>query len=938
MIKISSKIFNSINFGTQMPNSSYATNPKTAKQTNELQNIKPSYQIKTPMQYAKLTTLNLPNNLQAECYKLANGQKIVIIPKSGETTINTYVNTGSMNEPDNLRGISHYIEHNLFNGSEGLNAGDFFKRVNEMGANTNASTSYASTNYFIKSNLLKDTDFEEMVKLHASMLETPRFAQEMLDKEKPIVSSEINMITQDPDNITTNLAIKNLYGIKTTSNDMIGGTCENIKNLTREDIVKYYNDNYYPANMTTVITGDISPQTAMSTISKYFSSVKTPSKPQSHETLTPIQNIKREDKISDKATSSYMTIAINGAKNSDLKEKLALNCVMESLFSDVSSRVNSKLKDLGIAVSESEEKISSNPNDNSVCLLNVNSTDDNVEKALKQTFDEIAKLKTQPISQDELNIIKKNMIKSYLMNFDDNFDINGIIGSAFLNNNTDLIENYEKTLNSITTDDIQKAVTKYLDTNKMSIAVTHPSSSTPDTIKTSYKKANTAVSFTGNSTKKAIDTTKINASVLPNKIRLITNDSNSKIGHLNYNLKSNNLNDDYSVETEVLSSMMQKGTMNSDEISFNKSLKDNAMMLYGNCNNNEINISGNFYTEDSSKIFNKMKELLYSPRLTQENFDIVKQNIKEELLTKDKSAYDKLENELFPKNFNGMKKEEITKKLDTLTLNDIKAFYTKLIAEGQGTMTVTGPVKSNPEFNQNILRNTLSLPQVRDFKYDMPQIFKPQTNTKILTDSDNKPQAQIIEAYTFKNSENIKDNTTINLLNTILGGTPSSRLFLDLREKQKLAYRVESQIETQNDLKMMTLSIGTTTDDKTSGIKNYDNIKKSITGFNNNIKRIMTEKVTTEELENAKLSLKNKILSNLQTSSSENSYLASFSRNPYGITYLNQVLEIIDTITLEDINNCANYIFKNKPIYSILATKDTLDANKDYLKSLDDNN
>lgn len=54
------------------------------------------------------------------------------------------------------------------------------------------------SNYFISSNLLNKTDLEEKIKLHASMLETPRFAANMLEKEKGIVNSEINMITADP--------------------------------------------------------------------------------------------------------------------------------------------------------------------------------------------------------------------------------------------------------------------------------------------------------------------------------------------------------------------------------------------------------------------------------------------------------------------------------------------------------------------------------------------------------------------------------------------------------------------------------------------------------------------------------------------------------------------------------------------------------------------
>ena len=299
MFKINS--INSVNNYTTQPKTAFKGN-QTNPQINELQKVQPDFNVKAPIAYTKTGEMSFPYDTKAHCYKLANGQKVIIIPQEGETVVKTYVNTGSMNEPDNLRGISHYIEHNLFNGSEGLKEGDFFKQTDKMGAYTNASTGFAETNYFISSNLLNEGDLERKIKLHASMLETPLFAIEKLEKEKGIVNSEINMITSRPENIAINKMLKNLYGIKSTSTDMIGGTTDNITNLTREDVVNYYNNNYYPANMVTVITGEVNPDETIKLISKHFTSKKQPSQQRHTEKLAPITKTVREDIISDKAT------------------------------------------------------------------------------------------------------------------------------------------------------------------------------------------------------------------------------------------------------------------------------------------------------------------------------------------------------------------------------------------------------------------------------------------------------------------------------------------------------------------------------------------------------------------------------------------------------------------------------------------------------------
>ena len=131
-----------INHKPVFKGSDVQTNP----QVEQLSNVQPDYAVKTPMAYTKTGEMNFPYDTKAYCYKLANGQKVIIVPQEGETVLRTYVNTGSMNEPDKLRGISHYIEHNLFNGSQGLEQGDFFKQVDKMGASTNASTGFVITN------------------------------------------------------------------------------------------------------------------------------------------------------------------------------------------------------------------------------------------------------------------------------------------------------------------------------------------------------------------------------------------------------------------------------------------------------------------------------------------------------------------------------------------------------------------------------------------------------------------------------------------------------------------------------------------------------------------------------------------------------------------------------------------------------------------------
>ena len=910
-------------------NETVQTNP----QIEQLSNIQPDFAIKTPIAYTKTGEMNFPYDTKAYCYKLANGQRVIVVPQEGETVLRTYVNTGSMNEPDNLRGISHYIEHNLFNGSQGLEQGDFFKQVDKMGGSTNASTGFAETNYYISSNLLNDGDLENKIKIHASMLETPLFAADKLEKEKGIVNSEINMITSDPENLAINKMLKNLYGIKTTSTDMIGGTTDNITNLTREDVVNYYNNNYYPANMVTVITGDVKPEETMKLISKYFTSKKQPSGQRNFEKLVPVQKTVREDFISDKATASHIAVGFNGAEPQNIKDLIFTEAAMELLSGGSTTRIDKKLKPYNASVYTEEEKISTNPKDGRALIFIAESSDENSEKVLKLIFNEVANIANNPPSDDEMQIIKKRMLNQFSSIFEHSFRTNNAIGAALLENNEAYLNNYQEIIKSMTADDIVNAAKKYLDINKASVTVVHPSSANAESINKNYNDAK-SISFTGR--KEAINLTNVKEYNMPdNNFKIVTNNSKTDNCYVKMQFSTEGYNTDKLAAVLVLDELLNEGTLNKNQEEFYKDLQKSGINANFESNNKSVTVYSKFASEDMDKALKSIKELLDNPRFTQETFNEVKSRIIDNISISEKSAFDKLDTEIYKNLPQGKSKSELLKELDSLTLDDVKRLYDSIMTNSKASIAVTAPFNKKPELNDTLFN---SIAAYKKFNVYSPEElldkYIPNTQTQVLTDIDNKNQAEIIEAFKFRRGNNLKDDICLELLNTILGGNASSRLFNDLREQQKLAYHVRSNFKITDNIGLFYLKIGTTTENKDTNEISYDNLQKSIDGFNKHIKKIKTEKVTEEELNNAKLNLKNSILNMNNTYGSQTDGLLYNLNTPYGISRDNEALNMIDSITADDIYNTANYVFSGKPIYSIVATENTLKANENYLKSL----
>ena len=906
-----------------------------SRNVEKLPNVTPDYSVRKPISYTKTDEIELPQGLTAHCYKLANGQKVVIVPKEGATVVKTYVKTGSMNETDNIRGISHFIEHNFFNGSEGLEGGEFFKKVDAMGAYTNAATGFAETNYFIKSNLLNDTDLEEQIKIHASMMQYPKFLPEMLEKEKFIVNSEINMITSDPNNIGMQTVIRNLYGIESSSADLIGGTTDNITNLTREDVVNYFNQNYYPANLTTVITGDVNEEETIKLLSKYFTSMKKAPENRYYVPLSPTQMPIRQDIISPKTKGTLIFAAFDGPRANNVEDKIkigALNMILTNLNS---SRLDERLKKYGTDIGVIDEKISSRDSGEVASLFICNTNEKNSEKVLRILFNEIEKIKTNPPTEEEMEIVKKQLLLNFSQAFEFSEEVNDIIGEAETSAGFNEITDFKKIVENLTAEDLSEVAKKYYDLNKVSLTVMHPKTATEKSINDNYEKAK-KISFGKANT--VIKKSNMNQYVLPNNMTVVTNDiaSDRCTMTLSFDTSPYFTTPENVGAVMLLSKLLKTGTMDKDKKTYVSDLQKSGITL-SVCGGSNISFNAQFMPEDFDKTMETIKETLYSPRLTAEEFEQAKSDIKEALAVYKITTNDLVKTALFRNDVEGMTPKEIMRAIDNTTLDDVIDVYENIIANASGTAVISAPFKTNPEFKNEIFVKLNEFDDLKPFEIEVKENYKPNEKTRVFAIPESGNQAKILETFTYKTSNNVKDITALTLLNTILGDGFSSRLFNDLRENRKLCYNVYSENKTIGDTGMFSLSIKTTTDNKDTGEVSYDNVQKAIDGFNENIRKIMNEKVTEDELNSAKLSLKNVLLTSSESSIGKTFDIMKGMRGSYyGADYVNQLFETIDEITVEDIQRAAQYVFANKPIYAIAATKETLQYNKEYLDSLKD--
>jgi len=155
------------------------------------------------------------------------------------------------------------------------------------------------------------------------------------------------------------------------------------------------------------------------------------------------------------------------------------------------------------------------------------------------------------------------------------------------------------------------------------------------------------------------------------------------------------------------------------------------------------------------------------------------------------------------------------------------------------------------------------------------------------------------------------DYVPLKVLNSLLGSGMSSRLFMNLREKQGLAYVVNSLYPTHSEKSRFVLYIGTDP-------KNYD---KVMTGFENEMSRIQTEPVTSEELQDAKDKLAGGFALAHETNGSQAFYLGLYEMMGVGYQYDMTYPKLIQEVTVNDIQRVAQKYFSQPSITSVVKPK-----------------
>ena len=186
--------------------------------------------------------------------KLDNGIPVLIdnIESINTVSLGIFVNTGSRNEYPEESGVSHYIEHMMFKGTETRTAKEISEIIDNEGGMINAYTSRDLTVYYIQ---MLSNKIGTGIDVLSDMFMNSTFSEENLEKERNVIIEEIRMYDDIPEEIIHDENVK--YAVTGVQSNSVLGTIESLKGITRERFLKYFNEQYIASNLVISVAGKV---------------------------------------------------------------------------------------------------------------------------------------------------------------------------------------------------------------------------------------------------------------------------------------------------------------------------------------------------------------------------------------------------------------------------------------------------------------------------------------------------------------------------------------------------------------------------------------------------------------------------------------------------------------------------------------------------------
>jgi predicted Zn-dependent peptidase len=338
--------------------------------------------------------------------QLPNGLDIIAEenPDSHSFAAGLFVKTGSRDEDANVNGVSHFLEHMMFKGSEKYGWEEVNRIFDELGARYNAFTSQEMTAYY--ANVLPE--FTERTIEHLSHLLRPAIRNEDFTTEKKVILEEIAMYLDDPGHRVYEKLMEVHFGNHPLSMSILG-SAESIQKLERDQMAGYFSRRYGPGNMVLAVTGRLDFDEIVKLAEKYMGTWPRVDAPRKQP--DPLYKVQKLSMTDAKLNRMY-TMGMTPGPSAQDERRFAARVLADVIGDSDGSRFYWALVDNAIA---DEADFGFYPHDGCGSFyLSLTTDPERTQKALDIAMAELEKVKTD-LNDDEIERAKNKIASSLVL-------------------------------------------------------------------------------------------------------------------------------------------------------------------------------------------------------------------------------------------------------------------------------------------------------------------------------------------------------------------------------------------------------------------------------------------------------------------------------------------------------------------------------------------
>ncbi len=393
---------------------------------------------------------------------LPNGIKLVAQQMSSfrSVSMGIWAGAGSVYETEKEAGISHFIEHMVFKGTESRTAADIASEMDGIGGSLNAFTAKECTCFYAK---VLGENIDLAADILSDMVCSPKLDNEDMGREKGVVCEEILMLEDDPEDLAHENLCRVIYGDTPLASPILG-TEETVRAFTREDILRYMDKRYIPSNMVFSCAGNFNIDELRSVLSDKFCRRGGGDKPPMPKSA--IIEGRSFRPVEKDIEQMHICLGFPGF-GSDEKGRFPLLVLNNALGGSMSSRLFQKIREEhGMAYS-----VYSYPTsyaDTGYFTLYAGTGEKQAAAVTELMLEEIANIRKNGITEAEFARSKQQLKGSYILGLESTSSRNSAIGKGeLMRGRVDTDEELIGRIEAVSMDDVMEIIPIVTDTGRM---------------------------------------------------------------------------------------------------------------------------------------------------------------------------------------------------------------------------------------------------------------------------------------------------------------------------------------------------------------------------------------------------------------------------------------------------------------------------------------